>query len=145
MADTKDGRDKKARDEEKRQRKRELEEERERADELEPPEDEADTPPTEPADDDDDQLKVDQSERDDRDQIRESPDQDSPFGDVDALLEDRDYPVSAAELVEDHGEQQIAAADGKTSLEEVLAPEDDETFDSLEQLRERIEDRLERE
>lgn len=175
MADTRKGRDKKARDEEKRQRKRELEEERKRKDEPEPddsgaelsedelepdenvdermgesPEmegDEVGRPPTEIPEEasDDEELTVDQRDRDDRNQQVDDRGRDRPLGDVDELLDDRDYPVSAEEFVADHGRQEIEANDGKTTLEEVLAPEDDETFDSPEELREQIEDRLERE
>lgn len=180
MADTRKGRDKKARDEEKRQRKRELEEERKRKDEPEPedsraeldedelepdenvderlgespegenPEmegDEVGRPPTEIPEEapDDEELTVDQRDRDDRNQQVDGRGRDSPLGDVDELLDDRDYPVSAEEFVADHGRQEIESNHGKTTLEEVLAPEDDETFDSPEELREQIEDRLERE
>lgn len=108
MADDKKGRDKQADDEERRQRKRELEEARDRGDEAEP----------EP-----EPIHDDAGER---------------LGDLDEALEEQEYPTTTEEVIEAHGDREVEAQEGWKSVDEVLAPVDDETYESADDVRSRI-------
>lgn len=103
MVDSKNDRDKQARDEENRQRERDVTEARQRADEPEPPHD-----------------------------------QDDQLGDLDAALEDHDYPTTPDELITAYGGREVESKRGWKSIEEVLAPVDNETYDSADAVRQRI-------
>lgn len=65
-------------------------------------------------------------------------DQDDQLGDLDAALDDHDYPTTADELVETYGDREVESKRGWTSIEEVLAPIDNETYDSADDVRQRI-------
>lgn len=114
MADDKKGRNKQADDEERRQRKRELEEARDRGDEAEPePEPEFEPEP----------VHDDAGER---------------LGDLDEALEEQEYPTTTEEVIEAHGEREVESQEGWKSIDEVLTPIDDETYESADDVRNRI-------
>lgn len=60
------------------------------------------------------------------------------LGDLDEALEDHDYPTTTRELVEVHGHREVETRDGWKSVREVLEPVDDETYDSADDVRSRI-------
>ena len=67
------------------------------------------------------------------------------LGDLDEVLADHDYPTTADELVEAHGDREVETQDGSTPVDEVLAPVDDEeTYDSPDDARDRIQGLLHR-
>ncbi|MCU4740572.1 DUF5789 family protein [Natronoglomus mannanivorans] len=115
MADDKKGRNKQADDEERRQRKRELEEARERGDEAEP----------EP-DPDPDELEP----------VHDDPGE--RLGELDEALEEQEYPTTTEDLIEAHGDREVESQEGWKSVDDVLAPVDDETYDSADEVRSRI-------
>lgn len=69
-----------------------------------------------------------------RDRAREgramSGDLGGRLGDLDEVLDAHSYPISTNELVEAYGDYEIETQGGTESLEEVLAPTDDQTYDS---------------
>ncbi|WP_226023020.1 DUF5789 family protein [Halomicrobium salinisoli] len=121
MADDKSGREKQAADEERRQRKRDMQEARERGDEPEPIEEDADEKSSSSPDS---QARQDASER---------------LGDLDEALEDHDYPLTADELIDAHGDRDVETQDGSASVAEVLDEVDDaESYESPDDVRDRI-------
>lgn len=75
--------------------------------------------------------------RDDEEEpMRADPDEE--LGDLDEALDSHDYPVTTNELVADYGDYELETQGGKTSLEEVLASTDDQTYDSADDVRRRI-------
>ena len=58
--------------------------------------------------------------------------------DLDEALEAQDYPITTDELVEAYGDYEIKTQGGTESLEEVLAPTDNQTYDSADDARSRI-------
>lgn len=67
------------------------------------------------------------------------------LGDLDEALADHDYPTTADELVEAYGDREVEAQGGSESVDEVLAPvDDDETYDSPDEVRDRIQGLLRR-
>jgi len=60
------------------------------------------------------------------------------LGDLDEVLETHDYPATTNELVEAYGDYEIETQGGTASLEEVLAPTDNQTYDSADDVRSRI-------
>jgi hypothetical protein len=77
-----------------------------------------------------------------RDRAREdramSGDPGGRLGDLDEALESRNYPATTDELVEAYGEYEIETQGGTESLEEVLAPSDNQTYDSADDVRSRL-------
>ncbi|WP_416838837.1 hypothetical protein [Haloferax sp. DFSO52] len=77
-----------------------------------------------------------------RDRAREdrakSGDPDGRLGGLDAVLEAQDYPITTDELVEAYGDYDIETQGGTESLEEVLAPTDNQTYDSADDVRSRL-------
>jgi hypothetical protein len=77
-----------------------------------------------------------------RDRAREdramSGDPGGRLGDLDEALESRNYPATTDELVEAYGEYEIETQGGTESLEEVLAPTDNQTYDSADDVRSRL-------
>ncbi|MFC6826610.1 DUF5789 family protein [Halopelagius fulvigenes] len=67
-----------------------------------------------------------------------SGDLDNRLGDLDEALESEEYPVTTDELVEAYGDYVIQTRGGEESLEEVLAPTDNQTYDSADDARSRI-------
>ncbi|MFO7926027.1 MAG: DUF5789 family protein [Halobacteriota archaeon] len=60
------------------------------------------------------------------------------LGDLDEALKSHDYPATTDELVEAYGDYELETQGGKKSLEDVLAPTDDEIYDSAEDVHRRI-------
>ena len=60
------------------------------------------------------------------------------LGDLDAALDDHDYPTTTEELVEAFGEYTIEIQRGEETLEAVLASTDNQQFDSADDVRRRI-------
>ncbi|MGM0591142.1 MAG: DUF5789 family protein [Halobacteriota archaeon] len=60
------------------------------------------------------------------------------LGDLDEVLETQNYPITTDELVDAFGDYEIETQGGTRSLEEVLAPTDNQTYDSADDLRSRI-------
>ncbi|MFC4360203.1 hypothetical protein ACFO0N_19825 [Halobium salinum] len=77
-----------------------------------------------------------------RDRSREaramSGDPGGRLGGLDEVLEAQDYPITTDKLVEACGDYEIETQGGTESLEEVLAPTDNQTFDSADDVRSRI-------
>ena len=60
------------------------------------------------------------------------------LGDLDEALETHDYPTTTDELVEAYGDYEIETQGGRKPLDEVLAPTDNQTYDSVDDVRSRI-------
>lgn len=61
------------------------------------------------------------------------------MADIDALLQDVSYPVSADELVDRHGEQTIDRTNAEPiALRELLEPVDDEPFETPDDLKQML-------
>ncbi len=60
------------------------------------------------------------------------------LGDLDEALETQNYPTTTDELVEAYGDYEIQTQGGTESLEEVLAPTDNQTYDSADDVRSRL-------
>ncbi|WP_373190116.1 hypothetical protein [Halolamina sp.] len=63
---------------------------------------------------------------------------DERLGDLDDALENQDYPTTTDELVAAYGDYEVEAQGGTKSLEKVLAPTDNQTYDSADDARSRI-------
>jgi hypothetical protein len=60
------------------------------------------------------------------------------LGDLDAALDTHDYPTTTDELIEAYGDYEVETQGGSTSIGEVLAPIDNEAYDSAVDVRNRI-------
>jgi hypothetical protein len=60
------------------------------------------------------------------------------LGDLDDALETQTYPTTTDELVAVLGDYEIDTQGGTESLEDVLAPTDDQTYDSADDVRSRV-------
>jgi len=60
------------------------------------------------------------------------------LGDLDEALETQNYPTTTDELVEAYGDYEIETQGGTESLEKVLAPTDNQTYDSADDVRSRL-------
>lgn len=60
------------------------------------------------------------------------------LGSLDEALESHDYPTTTDALIEAYGDRQVETRGGRTSIEEVLGPIDDERYDSADDVRNRI-------
>jgi hypothetical protein len=92
---------------------------------------------------DDEQRQQPERKREDvRDRAHEdramSGDPGGRLGDLDEVLEIRDYPTTTDELVEAYGDYEIETQGGTVSIEEVLAPTDNQTYDSADDVRSRV-------
>lgn len=87
-----------------------------------------------------------------RDEARDRADEAEPprddpgetLGDLDAALDTHEYPTTTHELIEAYGDHEIELREGWKSIGEVLAPIDDETYDSADDVRHRIQRLLNR-
>ncbi|MDS0295282.1 DUF5789 family protein [Halogeometricum luteum] len=91
----------------------------------------------------DDQQEQSERKREDvRDRTREdramSGDPKGRLGGLDEALESQTYPITTDELVEAYGDYEVEAQSGTKSLEEVLAPTDNQTYDSADDVRSRV-------
>ena len=66
------------------------------------------------------------------------------LGELDSALETHEYPTTTGELIEAYGDHEIESRDGWTTVEDVLAPTDGETYDSADAVRGRIQGLLRR-
>lgn len=60
------------------------------------------------------------------------------LGGLDTKLEDIDYPATTREIVDSYGDQEVETQNGLVFIEEVLAPVENETYDSADDVRSRI-------
>ena len=60
------------------------------------------------------------------------------FGDLEAQLEDVDYPIVVEELIERHGDAILEMEGGSQTLEEILEPVSEEEFTDLQEARHTI-------
>ena len=60
------------------------------------------------------------------------------LGDLSDALKDHDYPTTTDELIQAYGDYEVETQGGYTSIDEVLAPIDNETYDSADDVRNRI-------
>ena len=60
------------------------------------------------------------------------------LGDLDDALETQNYPTTTDELVDAFGDYEIETQGGTESLEKVLAPTDNQTYDSADDVRSRL-------
>lgn len=75
------------------------------------------------------------------------PPRDTPgkkLGDLDEALENHAYPTTTDELIDAYGDRRVQTQDGWKSIDDLLAPIDDETFDSADAVRNRIQEVLNR-
>ncbi|WP_178917673.1 hypothetical protein [Natronomonas gomsonensis] len=73
---------------------------------------------------------------DEAEPIQDDPGQE--LGDLDEALQNQEYPTTTEELIEAFGDYEIETQDGQKSLDEVLAPIDDQTYESADDVRSRI-------
>lgn len=81
---------------------------------------------------------------DDRSTIDERA-QGGELNELDAALETQDYPITPDELIESYGDHEVESSGGSKSIEEIFTAIDDETYDSAQEVRDRILDQLHRE
>lgn len=60
------------------------------------------------------------------------------LGDLDDELETHDYPTTTADVIEAYGNYKVETQNGSKSINEVLAPVNNETYDSADDVRNRI-------
>lgn len=60
------------------------------------------------------------------------------LGDLDGALETQEYPITTDELVEAYGDYEIETQSGTEPLEEVLAPTEEQTYNSADDVRSRL-------
>ncbi|WP_313692330.1 DUF5789 family protein [Halorarum halobium] len=92
--------------------------------------------------DDERRQQSERKQEDVRDRAHEdramSGDPSERLGDLDGALEAQDYPTTTDDLVEAYGDYEIETQGGTESLEEVLAPTDNQSYDSADDVRSRI-------
>lgn len=69
------------------------------------------------------------------------PSRDDPgeqLGALDEALETHEYPTTTEELVEAYGDYEVETQRGSASLGDVLAPTDDQTFASADEVRSQV-------
>lgn len=66
----------------------------------------------------------------------ETREQGVEFGEFEKTMEEIDYPIDHEEVVEQHGDAELGLPDGETTLEEVLAPleDDQQTYEDAGEL-----------
>lgn len=76
-------------------------------------------------------------DRDHEDQAK-SGDLGGRLGALDERLQAHDYPTTTDDLVEAYGDYDIETHQGTASLEEVLAPTENQTYDTADDVRSRL-------
>ncbi|AKU08070.1 MULTISPECIES: DUF5789 family protein [Haloferax] len=74
-------------------------------------------------------------------EARDRADEPAPgeqLGDLDDALEIQDYPTTTEQLVENYGDYEVETQGGLKPVDEVLAPVDNELYDSADEVRDRI-------
>ena len=66
------------------------------------------------------------------------------LGNLDETLENHNYPTTTDELIEAYGDREVESQGGSKSINELLASNDDETYDSPDEVRNRIQKLLNR-
>lgn len=66
------------------------------------------------------------------------PEPTEQLGELDEELENHDYPTSTDELITVHGNREVETQGGSKTIEEVLAPLDNELYESADDARNRI-------
>lgn len=66
------------------------------------------------------------------------------LGDLDDALKTHDYPTTTEELIEAYGDREVETQGGLKSIDEVLASIDNETYDSADDVRNRIQRQINR-
>ncbi|MFC5971860.1 hypothetical protein ACFPYI_11000 [Halomarina salina] len=66
------------------------------------------------------------------------------LGDFDSALDVHEYPATTDDLVDAYGDHEVESTDGWTTVEELLEPVENETYESSEEARDRILDQLNR-
>jgi hypothetical protein len=64
------------------------------------------------------------------------------FSNIEEDLENEEYPISAEELLERYGDREIGMSDGSESFGEVLVTGGDETFESADEVRQTVLNRV---
>ena len=64
------------------------------------------------------------------------------FSSVEDDLENEDYPISADELLERYGDREIGMSDGSESFREVLVTGGDEEFESADEVKQTVLNRV---
>lgn len=72
------------------------------------------------------------------DESEPEPESGGELGALDAALETEHYPTTTHELIESYGNHEVESQRGWRSIAEVLAPVDDESYDSADDVRRRI-------
>lgn len=88
---------------------------------------------------------ADDEERD-RETARDRADEAEPIhddpgerlGDLDDALETQDYPTTTEELIQAYGDREVETQGGVKPISDVLAPIDNETYESADEVRNRI-------
>ena len=92
--------------------------------------------------DDEEQRQREREDREARDRADEAePIHDDPgerLGDFDDALENHDYPTTTEELIQAYGDREVETQGGSKSIDDVLAPIGNETYDSADDVRNRI-------
>ena len=73
---------------------------------------------------------------DEAEPIREDPGE--QLGNLDEALQTHEYPTTTEELINAYGDYEIEIQDGRKPLDEVLAQTDNQTYDSADDARSRI-------
>ena len=81
-----------------------------------------------------------------REDVRNRGQEDKPMrgdpegrlGELDDVLETEDYPLTTDELVDAYGDYEIETQGGEESLEEVLASTQNQTYESADDVRNRL-------
>ncbi|WP_266082476.1 DUF5789 family protein [Haladaptatus caseinilyticus] len=66
------------------------------------------------------------------------------LGDFEEPLEEQDYPLAEDELVSEYGEYEVESGDGTQSIEEVFSSVDEKTYNSADEARDDILNKLNR-
>ncbi|MFC6906935.1 DUF5789 family protein [Halalkalicoccus tibetensis] len=66
------------------------------------------------------------------------------LGELDEALEIHTYPITTDELIRAHGGREVETQDGAKPVEEVLAPVNNESYESADDVRNRIQGLLHR-
>ncbi|WP_411968422.1 hypothetical protein [Haloferax sp. YSSS75] len=82
------------------------------------------------------ELEEARNRADEAEPMRDDPGE--KLGDLDEALGTHDYPTTTDELVEAYGDYELETQSGHKSLAEVLAPTDNQTYSSADDVRSRI-------
>ena len=72
------------------------------------------------------------------------PEQDAQFEDLDDVLGAHEYPTTTDDLRGAYGDRTVETQDGSSTLKDVLEAVDGESYDSADDVRDRIQDLINR-